>query len=133
MKHLICLIGILSAFACSAPSDRTDNDSSRTERLFLDPPAPLAEDAAYLKFQLETGLTPSVRFEDDPIQVFELRNRMARYGAPAVSMAYAKQGQLVWADAYGDDVSVETRFQAASLSKVVAATGITAYALDNGL
>lgn len=58
-----------------------------------------------------------------------LAERMAELKAPGVSLAYFKDGRLRWSRAYGvtdvarpSPVSPETLFQAASLTKAVAAT-----------
>lgn len=86
-----------------------------------------------LKTQMENGLSGSVVFEGEPVEVFTLSERMAKFNVPALSIAYAKDGEIVWAEAYGEGVDTDTLFQAASMSKVVAATGIAAYALSNDI
>jgi len=59
-----------------------------------------------------------------------LAQRMAETRVPAVSVAFIEDGRVKWARAYGEavagsgrGVTPETRFQAASLSKAVAAAG----------
>jgi CubicO group peptidase (beta-lactamase class C family) len=60
-----------------------------------------------------------------------LEERMRRYGVPGTSIAVAVGGRIVWAAGFGvkaadepDGVTSETLFQAASISKPVAATAM---------
>ncbi|MBM4187067.1 MAG: beta-lactamase family protein [Gemmatimonadetes bacterium] len=62
---------------------------------------------------------------------YRLVDRMARYKVPGVSIAVVDSGRLVWARGFGlaaadrpDSVTPSTRFQAASISKPVAATAM---------
>lgn len=62
--------------------------------------------------------------------VATLAERMAQTKVPAVSVAFIEDGQVKWARAYGEALAgsgrkatPETRFQAASMSKAVAAAG----------
>ncbi len=62
---------------------------------------------------------------------FPLAKRMELYNVPGVSIAVVEQGQIVWARGFGiteagttDLVTSRTIFQAGSISKVVAATGM---------
>jgi CubicO group peptidase (beta-lactamase class C family) len=64
---------------------------------------------------------------------------MARENVPGISIAVVEDGQIVWARAYGvvdsatgQAATVETMFQAASVSKPVAATGALAL-VDKGV
>lgn len=60
-----------------------------------------------------------------------MRERMAHYQVPGVSVAVVDGGRLVWARGFGDGVDEHTIFQAASISKVVAATA-TLRLVDEG-
>lgn len=82
---------------------------------------------------VENGLLPGVLVEGDDRSEFTLPLRRAVYGVPAVSVAVARDGALHWAAGYGDGVGSETLFQAASLSKAVAAAGIVALAREKGV
>ncbi len=66
--------------------------------------------------------------EEEPVGVVE---RMEALGVPGVSVAFFEGGEVVWTRAYGladvgagTPVTPETRFQAASISKPVAATAV---------
>lgn len=85
------------------------------------------------KNAMENGLTPSVVFEGDPTPTYTIAERMEKFPTPAISIAYAKDGKIVWADTYGDGLDTNTLFQAASMSKAVASVGIAAYAEANGI
>ena len=69
-----------------------------------------------------------------------LRERMANYNVPGVSIAVINDGMLEWARGYGvleagssRPVAVETRFQAASISKPVTAIAVLALAAQGRL
>ncbi len=87
---------------------------------------------------VEAGLMPAIVFDDTPQQHWSITERMARYRVPGVSIAVIDDGKLAWSAGYGvrkvskgvagggvaDDggmVSSQTLFQAASISKPVAA------------
>ena len=86
-----------------------------------------------LQNQLENGLSPALVVEGDVIPTFSISERMANFDTPAVSIAYAKGGEVVWAKGYGEGIDTETLFQAASLSKAVSATGMVSFALSNNI
>ena len=76
--------------------------------------------------RVEAGLRPAVSAGEDAGT--PLRARMASLGVPAVSVAVIDGGRIAWARAYGvratgrpQPADTATRFQAASLSKAVAA------------
>lgn len=83
--------------------------------------------------RVENGLLPGVLVDGDDRSEFTLFLRRAVYGVPAVSVAVARDGELHWAAGYGDGVASETLFQAASLSKAVAAAGIVTLARERGV
>lgn len=87
-----------------------------------------AQPAPSRQSQVETGLSPAVVF-DGKVETFAIADRMARWNTPGVSVAVMENGRIVWARGYGvleagkpGAVTAETRFQAASISKPVAAT-----------
>jgi CubicO group peptidase (beta-lactamase class C family) len=77
---------------------------------------------------VETGLLRAVFFKGQKPEALKLRDRMAFYRVPAVSIAVVDGLNLEWAEAYGtkiaggaDPVSAETLFQAGALSQPPAA------------
>ncbi len=85
------------------------------------------------KSAVENGLRAPVAVAGAPDPGANIRDRMAYYGVPAVSIAVAIDGKLAWADGYGEGIDASTVFQAASMSKAVAATGIVTLAAREGL
>ncbi|WP_172448480.1 serine hydrolase domain-containing protein [Caulobacter mirabilis] len=79
--------------------------------------------------RVETGLMGAAVFGDRP-ETWSLESRMAHWKVPGVSIAVVDDGKIVWAKGYGvlaagepAPVTARTRFQAASISKPVAAAG----------
>src|SRR5262249_48068629 len=77
---------------------------------------------------VEHGLVPSVRIHGEKVTGMNLRERMTRWKVPEISVAVIDGASLAWARAYGtteaggpDSVTVETLFQAGSVSKPIAA------------
>lgn len=75
------------------------------------------------------NLRSPVRVAGEPEAVMTLSERMAHHLVPGVSVALLEGGRVAWAESYGvkttgelEPVTPETRFQAASISKPVAAT-----------
>ena len=78
-----------------------------------------------------SGLRGPVEIEGQPPTTWTLPVRMEHYKAPGVSIAVISGGQIAWARGFGvkqvggtDSVTPETLFQAASISKPVAASGM---------
>lgn len=96
--------------------------------LALCPPVRAAGDD--LQATIESALQPAVRYPNDPASS-SLRDRMAHYGVPAVSVAVVANGTIAWAQAYGvadtdgaRPATPATLFQAASISKPVSALAV---------
>ncbi len=77
------------------------------------------------------ALEPAIVVRGRPTTTFTLAERMDHYHVPGVSIALADSGRIVWARGFGvkevgttDSVTAATLFQAASISKPVAATGM---------
>jgi CubicO group peptidase (beta-lactamase class C family) len=75
------------------------------------------------------GLRPGVDVEGRPAERWPLAERMAHHHVPGASIAVVDGGRIVWARGFGvrqaggaDPVTATTLFQAASVSKVIAAT-----------
>jgi CubicO group peptidase (beta-lactamase class C family) len=93
------------------------------------PSATAGQDSTSHIERLERRLMPRVVIRGEPVAFAALADRMAQYGVPAVSIAVINGGAIEWARAYGmADVETgraatpATLFQAASISKPVAAT-----------
>jgi len=89
-----------------------------------------ADDEAARIARVEQDLLPSVRVRGRSYTPASIEARMRHFGVPAVSVAVIHDGRIAWARAYGmADVESKraatpaTLFQAASMSKPVAATG----------
>lgn len=87
---------------------------------------------ASLQSAVEEGLLPAIVFDGQP-EPWMLQDRMARWKVPGVGIAVIDDGRIVWAQGYGlidangsAPVTSETRFQAASISKPVAAAAALA-------
>jgi CubicO group peptidase (beta-lactamase class C family) len=80
--------------------------------------------------QIEQGLAPPIVVANRPRQSSSLAERMHETHTPGVSIAFFESGKIVWARGYGladvasgRPVTPDTRFQAGSISKPVAAFG----------
>lgn len=78
--------------------------------------------------RIENGLLPPVAIKGAPLRTKRISEEMARLKVPGVSVAFYDHGQIVWTRTYGyadvatkKRVGVDTRFQAASISKPVGA------------
>jgi CubicO group peptidase (beta-lactamase class C family) len=78
--------------------------------------------------KVEAGLAGRVHVAGEPVDAWSLSDRMAFYDVPGVSIAVIKDGKIAWAKGYGvlqtgarAPVDADTLFQAASISKPVAA------------
>lgn len=87
-----------------------------------------------------TGLRPPIEVEGRAPVRWSLTERMAHYQAPGVSIAVIAGGRVAWAGGFGvkvaggnDPVTPTTLFQAASISKPVAATGMLRLVADGRL
>ncbi len=75
------------------------------------------------------SITPALAYEKELDRSFTLKERMAFYNVPGISIAVINEGEIVWAEGFGNlnntgdhPVTDSTLFQAASISKPVAAT-----------
>ena len=83
--------------------------------------------------RVESGLLPAARLTGDTSEPWTLARRLLVHRVPGVSVAVIADGQLAWARGYGvarvgdlAPVDADTLFQAASLSKPVAAAALLA-------
>jgi CubicO group peptidase (beta-lactamase class C family) len=84
------------------------------------------------------GLRPAVDVAGRPEVRWTIEERMAHHGVPGVSLAVVDGGRIVWSRGFGvqevggaERVTPQTPFQAASISKVIAATA-TLRLVDDG-
>jgi len=90
--------------------------------------------------RIETGLLPAVIIKGQPPQSMTIADRMAHHKVPGVSVAFFDHGQILWTRAYGfadvaakKPVTPDTLFQAASISKPVAALAALRLVQDSKL
>ena len=92
---------------------------------------PVVDRTAEAMAAVAAGLRPPLAIQGAPEVVYRLADRMSHYHVPGVSVAVVDSGRIVWASGFGvkeagtaDSVSASTIFQAASISKPVAATAM---------
>ena len=80
--------------------------------------------------RVESGLVPGQVIKGAPVPRYTIAERLAHYKVPGASVAVFENGELAWARGYGvveagssAAVTPSTLFQAASISKPVAAVG----------
>lgn len=85
-----------------------------------------ADDSAAMA-RIEAGLRPVLALAEAPVKTESLQSAMARLNVPGVSVAVIRDGKVAWTRGYGvawvggPAVTPDTLFQAASVSKPVAA------------
>jgi CubicO group peptidase (beta-lactamase class C family) len=79
--------------------------------------------------RVEGGISRAIQVRGQEPEVFSIQERMTLYRVPGVSVAVLEGGRIAWAKGYGvtdvdtgEPVTPQTLFQAASISKPVAAT-----------
>jgi CubicO group peptidase (beta-lactamase class C family) len=83
------------------------------------------DDAAIAR--VEAGLRPTIALSNMPVKTETLQDAMARLNVPGVSVTVIKAGKIAWSRGYGvawvggPAITPRTLFQAASVSKPVAA------------
>lgn len=119
MKYTIFVFCILAHFP---PYDAQANDSGEGIQ------------------SISEGLQSTVRIKGKPSKLSSLKERMAHYNVPAVSIAFLKDNKISWTHTEGfidlnnhRPIDENTVFQAASISKAVFASTLMKYRQDNGL
>ncbi|MGD2217481.1 MAG: serine hydrolase [Gemmatimonadales bacterium] len=86
---------------------------------------------------IENELLPSLVIRGEPVETATLAERIEALGVPGVSIAVINDGEIEWARGYGladvesgRPVTTTTLFQAASISKPVAATAALRFVQD---
>ncbi|WP_339747034.1 serine hydrolase domain-containing protein [uncultured Maricaulis sp.] len=115
------IIGLALLVACTLAACDSPNNAG---------PSDPTVDAG--RHAIETQLVPTVTIAGDDASDRGIEDQLAAYDVPAVSIAVVRDGEIAWAAAYGADVDPASLFQAASLSKAVAAAGILALARERG-
>ena len=112
ISFLLLLIFVVPAICPVAAQKAKNNIHGRTERIK----------------RVENGLLPPVIIKGQPVAVMNIAERMEFYKIPGVSIAVINGGKIEWARGYGvnragtdERITPETLFQAASISKPVAA------------
>ncbi len=80
--------------------------------------------------RIQNGITPVAWVKGDPVSTMKLADRMAALHVPGVSIAMIHDGKIEWTRGFGvtkiggPPVTPDTLFQAASISKPVAAMAV---------
>lgn len=121
MKYPIVSLFLLSLLTACQPGDLPKDYSSDIEKI-------------------ENGLLPPIVIEGEETAPMNIEERMAHYRVPGLSIAFFENGAIQWTRTYGylsadslQSVDEDTRFQAASISKPVAATGMLTLVQDGVL
>ena len=89
--------------------------------------------------RIERGLLPAVQVTNAPPVKYRLAERMAHYKVPALSMAFVENGRVrgaaltVWPTCNRTPATVNTLFQAASISKPLSALAVLRLVQDGRL
>jgi CubicO group peptidase (beta-lactamase class C family) len=133
-RTLVLLTATFAALAGALSSSSLLSPKLSASNLSLEPnpqsaPAQAADPALAARIaRIESGLLPAVVIKGQPSQAMTAADRMAHYKVPGVSVAFFDHGQIIWTKTYGfadvaskKPVTPDTLFQAASISKPVAA------------
>ena len=115
----VCLLLIFSAstvntvtFSQTLPTDKSSSATQLEERIG----------------RVESGLLPAFLIKGEPVSTMKLADRMKHYNVKGLSIAVINNGKIDWAKGFGVrdvdgnlPVTVDTLFQAGSVSKSVAA------------
>ena len=111
MKQFFTLL-LLSLVALSCQKESTSDPINHSERFA----------------QIEKSLQPNFQIAGQEIPTWTIEERMQELGIPGVSIAFAYEGEVVWAKGYGmadvaanKEMTTETMLLAGSISKPVAA------------
>lgn len=130
VTSFVCLLLLLALrvggtnFSLTAQNIGEKTASSYQTQSRAQEPATIAERIK----RVENGLLSPVLVKGQPVTAMNLADRMRFYKTPGLSVAVINNGQIEWARGYGlseaggnEGVTPETLFQAASISKPVAA------------
>jgi CubicO group peptidase (beta-lactamase class C family) len=121
MKNLTVIFALLFLFS-----------TCRDPQVMVDPSVSITA--------IENNLLPGLIVEGEDMPPMNIHERMAFYNVPGLSLAFFENGDIQWTRTYGylssdslQAVNEETLFQAASISKPVAATGLLKMVQDGKL
>ena len=130
MNRTIALVATVTVMTCAAASAASASQGTKPTQAADDPIAARIE-------RIETGLAPSIRIKDGP--VWSIHDQMGALNIPGLAVAVFNNYEIEWVKAYGvkdaaskASVTDETLFQAASISKPVAAM-IALHLVEGGL
>lgn len=83
--------------------------------------------------QVESRLAPRLQIEGQPPLQWTITERQKHHKTPGVSIAVIHDGNIDWTKGYGEGISTKTLFQAASISKPVAAVAALRLVADGKL
>ena len=90
--------------------------------------------------KIENGLLPAILIKGQDTHGMNLQERMAHYKVPGVSIAFFSGGKILWTKVYGyadvakkAPVTLETLFQAASISKPISTLAMLRLVQDGKL
>jgi len=122
-RSISAIIALVALAGCSARSETPRTDSATARAAALDDTARIG--------RVLRGLRPPVEIQGKPATRWTLAERMTQHKVPGVSIAVVEGGRIAWARGFGvkeagkpDSVTPATLFQAASISKPVAATAM---------
>ena len=102
--------------------------------------APAQTDASARISRIENGLLPAVIIKGQTAPAATVAERMAHFKVPGVSVAFFENGKIAWTRTYGfadlaanKPITPETLFQAASISKPIAALAMLRLVQDGKL
>lgn len=136
MKQILLILGIFSAFVTLSAEVRIDPPKlqilgtkiAKIEEASMSFTTCEVQDKIY---RVENGLTPAIRVSGEPMIIQNIEEKMKEFHVPAASIAVINKGKIEWAKAYGvissdnsHATNLETRFQAGSVSKPIAAYAI---------
>ncbi|HZI04255.1 MAG TPA: serine hydrolase domain-containing protein, partial [Archangium sp.] len=129
MRQAFPRFATVALASCAGVALLTAADTRKPATEWLARPAEAARVA-----RVEAGLAPATLPGEEPLQL-SLQRWMELYKIPGLSIAVFEKNTLVWAKTYGvkqagspEPVTVDTLFQAASISKPVTALAALRYA-----
>jgi CubicO group peptidase (beta-lactamase class C family) len=124
----LLLLSLLLVSNSSATSNCASPSSERPEKAVVNPSQNALPDVEQRIRRIENGLLLPVVVKGEPSVPMKLVDRMQFYKTPGVSIAFINKGRIEWARGYGvrvagssEPVTIETLFQAGSISKPITA------------
>jgi CubicO group peptidase (beta-lactamase class C family) len=125
----LLLFSLLLASNFSATNNSASLLTAKSQPAIVDSSQNVPPDVEQRIRRIENGLLLPIVIKGQPSVLMKLADRMQFYKTPGVSIAAINNGKIEWVRAYGvrkvgtnEPVTIETLFQAGSVSKPVAAT-----------